>query len=145
MSVKCFNDGRTYRRRITAATELREKRSRRSLSCIRRKPNSVATTMESIVKMHSTATTQIEVKALKKIYETASSGAVHALGPIDLKIDEGEFISIVGPSGCGKSTFLRIVCGLTGVSDGKLLLEGSPISGPNRDIGVVFQSPTLLP
>lgn len=95
--------------------------------------------------MNSTATAQIEVESLKKVYETASAGGVHALGPIDLKINEGEFISIVGPSGCGKSTFLRIVCGLTGISDGKLMLEGAPISGPNRNIGVVFQAATLLP
>lgn len=95
--------------------------------------------------MNSAATAQIEVESLKKVYETASAGGVHALGPIDLKINAGEFVSIVGPSGCGKSTFLRIVCGLTGISDGKLMLEGAPISGPNRDIGVVFQAATLLP
>lgn len=95
--------------------------------------------------MNSTATPQIEVEALKKVYETASAGGVHALGPIDLTINAGEFVSIVGPSGCGKSTFLRIVCGLTGISGGRLLLDGTPISGPNRDIGVVFQAATLLP
>lgn len=95
--------------------------------------------------MNTAATTQIEVESLKKVYETATNEGVHALGPIDLKINAGEFISIVGPSGCGKSTFLRIVCGLTGISDGKLMLDGAPISGPNRNIGVVFQAATLLP
>ncbi|MBP6019371.1 MAG: ABC transporter ATP-binding protein [Burkholderiaceae bacterium] len=91
------------------------------------------------------STAQIEVESLKKVYETASAGNVHALGPIDLRIDAGEFVSIVGPSGCGKSTLLRIICGLTGISGGKLSLNGIPINGPNRNIGVVFQAATLLP
>ena len=58
---------------------------------------------------------------------------------------EGEFIAVVGPSGCGKSTLLKILAGLLPPSQGEALLRGTPISGPRRDIGVVFQSPVLLP
>ena len=58
---------------------------------------------------------------------------------------DGEFVSIVGPSGCGKSTLLKILAGLLPASDGDALLRGTPIDGPRRDIGVVFQSPVLFP
>ena len=54
-------------------------------------------------------------------------------------------MSIVGPSGCGKSTLLKILAGLLPASEGDALLRGTPIDGPRRDIGVVFQSPVLFP
>jgi NitT/TauT family transport system ATP-binding protein len=60
-------------------------------------------------------------------------------------VRDGEFVSIVGPSGCGKSTLLKILAGLLPASDGDALLRGTPINGPRRDIGVVFQSPVLFP
>ena len=58
---------------------------------------------------------------------------------------DGEFLSIVGPSGCGKSTLLKILAGLMPASEGAALLNASPIEGPRKDIGVVFQSPVLFP
>src|SRR5262245_63973395 len=54
-------------------------------------------------------------------------------------------MSIVGPSGCGKSTLLKILAGLMPASGGEALLNDVPITGPRRDIGVVFQSPVLFP
>ncbi|HEX2655446.1 MAG TPA: ABC transporter ATP-binding protein [Xanthobacteraceae bacterium] len=71
--------------------------------------------------------------------------AVVALNDIDFKVADSEFVSIVGPSGCGKSTLLRILAGLMPASDGDVLLNGTPIEGPRKDIGVVFQSPVLFP
>jgi NitT/TauT family transport system ATP-binding protein len=68
-----------------------------------------------------------------------------ALQDIDFSVRDGEFVSIVGPSGCGKSTLLKILAGLLPASDGDALLRGTPIDGPRRDIGVVFQSPVLFP
>ena len=68
-----------------------------------------------------------------------------ALQDIDFSVRDGEFVSIVGPSGCGKSTLLKILAGLLAASDGDALLRGTPIEGPRRDIGVVFQSPVLFP
>jgi NitT/TauT family transport system ATP-binding protein len=53
----------------------------------------------------------IQIQGVKKIYQS-KAGPIHALGPIDLTIREGEFVSIVGPSGCGKSTLLLLVGGL---------------------------------
>ncbi|HVM78538.1 MAG TPA: ABC transporter ATP-binding protein [Stellaceae bacterium] len=86
----------------------------------------------------------IEVRDLRKVYGTRH-GEVHALEDIDFEVAEGEFISIVGPSGCGKSTLLKILAGLLPASSGQALLRGTPIVGPRRDIGVVFQSPVLFP
>ena len=68
-----------------------------------------------------------------------------ALQDIDFSVRDGEFVSIVGPSGCGKSTLLKILAGLLPASDGDALLRGTPIDGPRRDIGVVFQAPVLFP
>ena len=70
---------------------------------------------------------------------------MQALLEVSLAIERNEFVSIVGPSGCGKSTLLRLIAGLIGPSSGKVTIDGSAIDGPRRDIGVVFQAPTLLP
>jgi len=68
-----------------------------------------------------------------------------ALEPIDLTVDDNDFITILGPSGCGKSTLLRIVAGLDQPTAGRVLLDGHPVVGPGRDRGMVFQSYTLFP
>jgi NitT/TauT family transport system ATP-binding protein len=71
---------------------------------------------------------------------------VHALGPIDLVIQRGEFFSIVGPSGCGKSTLLDVVCGLARPTSGSVLFEGKELGGEVPDgIGVVFQEDSSMP
>jgi NitT/TauT family transport system ATP-binding protein len=70
---------------------------------------------------------------------------VVALQDIDFTVRDGEFVSVVGPSGCGKSTLLKILAGLLPASEGEARLRGTPIDGPRRDIGVVFQSPVLFP
>jgi NitT/TauT family transport system ATP-binding protein len=63
-----------------------------------------------------------------------------ALGPLDLDIKEGEFLSLLGPSGCGKSTALRVIAGLLEPSAGEVKWSrGKP------PIGFVFQDPTLMP
>jgi NitT/TauT family transport system ATP-binding protein len=66
-----------------------------------------------------------------------------ALAGVDLRIAAGEFLAILGPSGCGKSTLLRLLAGLTEPSAGRLTLAGG--TAPRRDIGFVFQDPTLMP
>jgi NitT/TauT family transport system ATP-binding protein len=68
-----------------------------------------------------------------------------ALSAVDLEAAPREFITIVGPSGCGKSTLLKILAGLTTPSSGEVMLNGEPVRGPRRDVGIVFQSPVLLP
>src|SRR6266403_2543989 len=86
----------------------------------------------------------IAVKELSKRY-SSRDGSVHALQEINFKVSEGEFIAVVGPSGCGKSTLLKILAGILPPSKGEARLRGTPITGPRRDIGVVFQSPVLFP
>ena len=68
-----------------------------------------------------------------------------ALQPTTLSVSDNDFITILGPSGCGKSTLLRIVGGLETATEGKVLLDGSPVKGPGADRGFVFQSYTLFP
>ena len=64
------------------------------------------------------ATPAIEVLSAEKIY----SNGTRALLPVNLTINQGEFITLLGPSGCGKSTLLKMVAGLVEPSDGKLML-----------------------
>ena len=72
-------------------------------------------------------------------------GTVPALSRLSFTVRDGEFVSIVGPSGCGKSTLLRIIAGLLHPSEGSVTLNGKLIDSPQREIGLVFQQPTLMP
>ncbi|MBI4207173.1 MAG: ABC transporter ATP-binding protein [Betaproteobacteria bacterium] len=87
----------------------------------------------------------IRCLGVSKVYETIEGERIHALADIDLAVHEGEFVSVVGPSGCGKSTLLRLLAGTLPKTAGEMFLRGSPITGPRRDIGIVFQTATLLP
>jgi NitT/TauT family transport system ATP-binding protein len=92
----------------------------------------------------SVTTDAISIQGLSKGYPSRN-GCVDALQDISFSVKEGEFLAVVGPSGCGKSTLLKILAGLLLPSKGEAYLRGTPINGPRRDIGVVFQSPVLLP
>jgi NitT/TauT family transport system ATP-binding protein len=71
---------------------------------------------------------------------------VVALGPLDLAIRHGEFVSLVGPSGCGKSTALRLIAGLAAPTAGRIAVSHRPgAQRPGHAIGFVFQEPTLMP
>jgi NitT/TauT family transport system ATP-binding protein len=72
-------------------------------------------------------------------------GAVLALDGIDIAARPGEFLAVVGPSGCGKSTLLKLVSGLLKPTSGAVHLNGRKVSGPSAEVGVVFQSPLLMP
>ncbi|MFF6015240.1 ABC transporter ATP-binding protein [Lysinibacillus fusiformis] len=75
-------------------------------------------------------------------------GSSTVLSNINMKIDKGEFITLLGPSGCGKSTILRIVAGLTDATAGKISIEGKDMNGvqpKDRQVGMVFQSYALFP
>ena len=78
---------------------------------------------------------------------------IHALRGIDLRVEKGDFISILGPSGCGKSTLLNMIGALDKPTEGKVIIEGTDISSFNsgqlselrRKIGFVFQFFNLIP
>ncbi len=67
------------------------------------------------------------------------------LRDVNLKIEKGEYVSIIGHSGCGKSTLLNIVAGLLRVTTGAVLLEGKEVNAPGPERAVVFQNHSLLP
>jgi NitT/TauT family transport system ATP-binding protein len=68
-----------------------------------------------------------------------------ALADVSLAIEERQFVAVVGPSGCGKSTLLRLIAGLQIPTGGRISIRGKPVTGPTASVGLVFQSPTLLP
>lgn len=82
---------------------------------------------------------------LQKVFRSKDGGDVIALRDVGFDVRQGEFVTVVGPSGCGKSTLLRILAGLERASGGTVSLGGQAVTGPSRDIGVVFQAPVLLP
>ena len=86
---------------------------------------------------------QIQLKQVSKFF-----GNVEVIPPLDLQIDEGEFVVFVGPSGCGKSTLLRLIAGLEDVTAGQILIDGqdATINPPSkRGLAMVFQSYALYP
>ena len=87
------------------------------------------------------------IEGVSRVFAPAKPGAdpTRALEPIDLAVDENDFITILGPSGCGKSTLLRMVAGLDRPSSGRIQLDGVDVTGPGPDRGMVFQSYTLFP
>jgi NitT/TauT family transport system ATP-binding protein len=86
----------------------------------------------------------IEIDGITKTYQT-SEGDVLSLRPVDIVIENGEFVVIVGPSGCGKTTLLKMIAGLLRPSSGEIRVDGRAVTRPYRDVGIVFQSPLLLP
>ncbi len=73
------------------------------------------------------------------------NGPFKALDGVNLKIAEGEFVSLIGHSGCGKSTVLNIVAGLYQATQGGVLLDGREVNEPGPERAVVFQNHSLLP
>ena len=88
----------------------------------------------------------IDMRGLSLTFET-NDGPVEALANINLRIDAGDFVSLIGPSGCGKTTLLRLIADLEQPSAGTLLVNGiSPERARlDRHYGYVFQAPALLP
>ncbi len=87
----------------------------------------------------------VHITGLEKIYDTKDGETIHALKNVNLDIGSSEFISVVGPSGCGKTTLLKILAGILARSSGEVTMHGRSLTGPSREIGVVFQAPVLLP
>ncbi|WP_068115007.1 ABC transporter ATP-binding protein [Tropicimonas marinistellae] len=86
----------------------------------------------------------LEFSRLHKIYPTPK-GPLTVVEDFDLKLDKGEFISLIGHSGCGKSTVLTMAAGLNSISKGVINLDGRGVVGADPERAVVFQSPSLFP
>ncbi len=89
-------------------------------------------------------TSMLDVRGVSKRFGKAGAQTL-ALQRTDLQVAENELLTVLGPSGCGKSTLLRIVAGLEQASEGTVMLDGQPVTGPGADRGMVFQSYTLFP
>ena len=73
------------------------------------------------------------------------AAAVKAIEEVSMQVAHGEFIAVVGPSGCGKSSLMRLVSGLHPPASGTLTIEGRPVYGPLKSVGMAFQNSNLLP
>ena len=71
-------------------------------------------------------------------------GETEALAGISLAIQEGEFVSIIGQSGCGKSTLLSLIAGILMPTDGRVMIDGRAVAGPNRQVGYMLQHDYLF-
>jgi len=81
---------------------------------------------------------------LREVGKTFANGT-HALAGMSLTVAAGEFVSLLGPSGCGKSTVLRMIAGLARPSSGEILRGTAAAEAGGRELGFVFQEPTLMP
>jgi NitT/TauT family transport system ATP-binding protein len=89
-----------------------------------------------------TAGLAVSLRGVTKVYDSG----VRALGPLDLDVPRGQFVSLLGPSGCGKSTALRLIAGLSAPTSGRVgVARRTGDDRPGQSIGFVFQEPTLMP
>jgi len=91
------------------------------------------------------APAQIVVDAVSHLYRPPSGRPVKALEDISLQVRDREFLALLGPSGCGKSTLLYLIGGFLPVEQGRITLDGKPITAPGPDRGIVFQHFALFP
>lgn len=87
----------------------------------------------------------IEIDGLSKSFPTARGADHPALVDINLRVPEGQFLSVLGPSGCGKSTLLYMVGGFVAPTSGSITVGGKSVTGPGPDRGPVFQEFALFP
>jgi len=86
----------------------------------------------------------LDISHIDMVFPTPK-GPFTALSDVDLKIEKGEFVSLIGHSGCGKSTVLNIVAGLHQATKGGVILNGKEVKEPGPERAVVFQNHSLLP
>jgi NitT/TauT family transport system ATP-binding protein len=85
----------------------------------------------------------LTVEGLTAAYDQ-SGGRLPVLDNVSFKVQETEFLCLVGPSGCGKTTLLKLIAGLQQPTAGQIRLAGKAVRRPSRDVGFVFQEPTLM-
>ena len=105
--------------------------------------------MSAVLRVRSAAAAPARVSHLSvqdvSLVYPSSRGPLAAIERLSIDVAAGEFVSLIGPSGCGKSSLLNLASGLLAPTSGTLRIAGTVVSGPHRDVGIVFQKPTLLP
>ena len=91
------------------------------------------------------ASGNLELRDVSVAFPGRGGPARPVLDGLNLRVAEGEIVSLIGPNGCGKSTLLRVIAGLLPPTNGTALVDGRPIDGPDPRIGLVFQEHRLLP
>ncbi len=84
-------------------------------------------------------------KHYRRARRQGQADIVHAAKDVSFDLSRGQMASLVGASGCGKSTVLKMIAGLIPPTGGEIRMKNRKLAGPNEDIGIMFQQPTLLP
>jgi len=88
---------------------------------------------------------RITVNKVRKVWNADTLKATTAIDGLSFDVAPGEFVVLLGPSGCGKSSLLFMVAGLETQTEGELLCDGMPITGPDTERGMIFQEASLFP
>lgn len=86
----------------------------------------------------------LSIQSLSMRFDLPGGAAVQALKDVSLEIAQGELVSVLGPSGCGKTTLLNILAGFLMPTEGRVTLNGHPVTGPDPERGMVFQQGALF-
>ncbi|MCV6823553.1 MULTISPECIES: ABC transporter ATP-binding protein [Halocynthiibacter] len=124
---------------VGIAAKVEETRNLPNVTPIHGVPAAVAKAQEGLIDERF-----LDFSQLHKVYPTPK-GPLTVVEDFNLKIDRGEFISLIGHSGCGKSTVLTMAAGLNEISKGGIRLDGRHVQGADPERAVVFQSPNLFP
>lgn len=100
--------------------------------------------MAQVTQRRGEAAALLEVCDLSLAFQN-DNGPFWVLDGLRFQVPEGAFVAVLGPSGCGKSTLLRVLAGLLPPTQGEVRVDGTPLTGPRPDIGLVFQEANLLP
>ncbi len=128
----------TYLMDVGIAAKVAETRTLPDVTPIHGIPAAVARAQEGLQERF------LNFSQLHKVYPTPK-GPLTVVEDFNLKINKGEFISLIGHSGCGKSTVLTMAAGLNPISEGAVVLDGTHVEGADPERAVVFQSPNLFP
>ncbi len=86
----------------------------------------------------------LSIQNISMRFDLPNGGHVQALQDVSLELKTGELMSVLGPSGCGKTTLLNIVAGFLAPTEGKIILNDHPVTGPDAERGMVFQQGALF-